>query len=306
MMLRYISSNRLTQSNIVATAFVKSVFGRSTTKAILNNAGPTSSSSIIYYSTSTTNKKNETTTTTTTTTTTDDKHNIIDPSIRVDASLLVYQPKPGRKMLKIDEMTDESKQKWYLKLMGLYSFDSLSLNNSHSIYDAIANQTANPEMYKAIGLPTTVRGWFAMTVLHMWMVFVRLRKDGKDGSKLTTDLYDRFWEDLETRIVRGGINHRFAAKYLKEFYNSYLGSMVSYDEAMFDDAIMSDALWRNLLAMNENVSFAQLDLLVRYIRRQLNQLDNNPNVATRGDISFVKLIDINLNSSNNNKNTTKQ
>ncbi|EFA75397.1 hypothetical protein PPL_11476 [Heterostelium album PN500] len=208
-----------------------------------------------------------------------------DPSIKVDESLLKYEPSE-KNIMKIDELVDPAKQKWYLKLMGLYTKDTLFLNISHSIYDSIAIHTSNPALYKSVGLPLTVRSWFAMTLLHMWMVFVRLRKDGKVANKLSTDIYDRFWEDLEKRIVRGGIQHKFAAKYLKEFYTNYLGSVVAYDEGLFDDVIMADALWRNLLAMSEDASMSQIDFMVKYIRVQLNKLDNSPNVGTRGEITF--------------------
>eukprot|EP01133_Synstelium_polycarpum_P001138 gene1138-1300_t len=204
----------------------------------------------------------------------------------VDEALIKFVPS-AKHVMKIDQLTDPAKQTWFFKVMGLYSSDTLSLHNSYAIYDSLAKQTSNPALYTSVGLPFTVRSWFAVTVVHMWMVFVRLRKDGKGAKQLTTDLYDRFWEDLETRIVRGGVNPRFAAKYLKEFYSAYLGSVISYDEGMFDDTILADALWRNLLAMDEQVDVAQLNIFVKYIRHQLNHLDNLPEVASRGEVSFT-------------------
>eukprot|EP01132_Coremiostelium_polycephalum_P007893 gene7893-9712_t len=209
----------------------------------------------------------------------------IDIPTKVDSKTLLEYKEPVRNnSFTLEELTRE--KKWYHSLLGIYSKNTLSLHNSYSIYSKIANQTSNPKFYNDNNLPITVRSWFAVTCLHVWMVLVRFRKDGKLSNQLTSDLYDRFWDDLEKRIILGGIKPRHASKYLKLFYTNYLGSVVSYDEGLFDDTIMANAIWRNLYGMNENVSATELLSIVKYIRFELNHLDQLPDVTSKGEISF--------------------
>ncbi|EGC40322.1 hypothetical protein DICPUDRAFT_146713 [Dictyostelium purpureum] len=199
----------------------------------------------------------------------DEKLNNVDPSI----ILLKYEPN-------VKHMTKEEMKKderpWHLRLMGFYSKDTLSLHNSYNIYEAITKQSSDIEFYKQFGLPVNVRSWFAVSVLNIWISYVRLRKEGAKNSKqIQIDLYDRFWEDLEKKIALAGIKRRFIPKYLREFYTSYLGSLIAYDEALFDDATLVNAIWRNFFAMSEDVKTEQLLNLVKYVRYQLNHLDND-------------------------------
>ncbi|EGG22834.1 hypothetical protein DFA_04964 [Cavenderia fasciculata] len=235
-------------------------------------------SSSRYYTKSNNNNKDEDNSTTS-----QELKELLDrKGVNVSEDLIKYEPS-NRDPKAIRELVND-KGNWLAALVSYAKTDAFSIHTSFALYDAIAIQTSNPALYKTMGLPLTVRSWFAATLLHVWMVFVRLRKE-KDVNTLSTDLYDRFWEDLEKRIVRGGINHRFANKYLKEFYTNYLGGVISYDEGLFDDAVLADALWRNLLAMEDNTTAAQLDLIVQYVRRELNHLDNLPKVG-EGEISF--------------------
>ncbi|KAF2077633.1 hypothetical protein CYY_001096 [Polysphondylium violaceum] len=184
---------------------------------------------------------------------------------------------------------NNNNQKWYLKLLGIYSKDTVSLHNSYSIYEAIARTSSDIRFYRDFNLPINVRSWFAVSCVHLWIVLVRLRKDINTSKQLSSDLYDRYWEDLETKIHIGGIKKRFISKYLKDFYNSYLGAVISYDEGLFDDTILANALWRNFFAMAPETSSADLLRMVKYIRLQLNHIDNLENISSKGQINFLDL-----------------
>ncbi|KYQ88443.1 hypothetical protein DLAC_11148 [Tieghemostelium lacteum] len=226
------------------------------------------SKSILFYST---NNNNTSTTSAT---------NVYNPENPI------LKHKPAIKLFSDEELHNETKQKWYYKLMGIYSTNTKSLHASFQIYQTISNQASNISFYKEFNLPINVRSWFVVTLLHVWMVLVRLRKDGEASKQLSTDIYDRFWDDLGQKIVVGGINQRFVGKYLKEFYNTYLGSVVSYDEALFDDSILANSLWRNYFAMSEDVQPKDLLMMVKYIRYELNHLDKIQNITTTGKLTF--------------------
>ncbi|KAM9991185.1 hypothetical protein ACTFIZ_004588 [Dictyostelium cf. discoideum] len=241
---------------------------------------------LIKSSFSTIKPENETNETTTTEDININKDGIINSDY--DKEILKYIPNP--KYLAKEQMKKE--KSWHLSLLGFYSKDTISLHNSYRIYEEIAKQASDIEFYKQSNLPVNVRSWFAISVLHIWIVFVRLRKDLKLSKQLQIDLYDRFWEDLEKKIAIAGIKRRFIPKYLKDFYTTYLGTLISYDEGLFDDTVLCNALWRNFYAMNPDVTPQQLLDMIKFIRVQLNHIDNLPDVIEHGEISFHSINDV--------------
>jgi hypothetical protein len=51
----------------------------------------------------------------------------------------------------------------------------------------------------------TFHNWFSVTLLHVWMVLVRLRAEGKDGNKIGQYLFNQFWKDVESRMISTGV-----------------------------------------------------------------------------------------------------
>jgi hypothetical protein len=62
--------------------------------------------------------------------------------------------------------------------------------------DEIKDQT---ELVFATDLPPSFYSWYKITLLHMWLLFVRLRLLKKGGNEMAQALLDRFWEDMEYR-----------------------------------------------------------------------------------------------------------
>lgn len=44
-----------------------------------------------------------------------------------------------------------------------------------------------------------------MLCLHMWMLLVRLRSEGKDGKALAQMVYETFQDNVETRVRAEGV-----------------------------------------------------------------------------------------------------
>jgi hypothetical protein len=123
----------------------------------------------------------------------------------------------------------------------------------------------------------TFNAWYALVVAHMWMLFVRLRRDGRAGQDLAQDLFDSFWRDSESRMIQLKVkreeglycltipniispvniihynkilqisNPITLSRATKFYARVYYGSVVAYDESLnpvHSDMILSDALWR--------------------------------------------------------------
>ena len=82
-------------------------------------------------------------------------------------------------------------------------------------------------------------------VLHLWIIFVRLRTDKEDGDYLSQQIFNAFWSDLEKRLVDQIENPFLLGKIQKDAFSRYHGSLIAYDEGIVKgDFVLVAALFR--------------------------------------------------------------
>ncbi|CEP62471.1 Cbp3p LALA0_S05e06392g [Lachancea lanzarotensis] len=127
--------------------------------------------------------------------------------------------------------------------------------------------------YEDLKLPRTFSQWFQVTILHEWILFVRMRAmPFKYGKNYQQKLVDRTFTDIELRLFdEMNVNSsRIADQYLKDFNSQLRGAVFAYDEGFFtDDSTLAAAIWRNLFGGRKNVDMVHLEAMVRYVRAQL-------------------------------------
>lgn len=57
----------------------------------------------------------------------------------------------------------------------------------------------------ALDTPLDFQHQHAVLSLHVWLLLVRLRAEGKDGRKLAQMLYDNFQDDVENKARKAGV-----------------------------------------------------------------------------------------------------
>ena len=65
-----------------------------------------------------------------------------------------------------------------------------------------------PAPAAVLEVPTDFQHVHAMLCLHVWLLLVRLRAEGKDGKRLAQMLYDDFQDDVEVRVRAAGVKVR--------------------------------------------------------------------------------------------------
>ena len=55
------------------------------------------------------------------------------------------------------------------------------------------------------GLETKFADQYNMLCIHMWMLLVRLRSEGKDGKDLAQMMYEAFQDNVEARVRGEGV-----------------------------------------------------------------------------------------------------
>lgn len=127
--------------------------------------------------------------------------------------------------------------------------------------------------YEDLKLPRTFSQWFQITILHEWILFVRMRAmPFKYGRNYQQKLVDRTFGDIEVRLFdeMNVTTGRIVDQYLKDFNTQLRGAVFAYDEGFYtDDATLAASLWRNLFGGRKNIDMVHLEAMVRYVRSQL-------------------------------------
>ncbi|KAI0202781.1 ubiquinol-cytochrome C chaperone-domain-containing protein [Astrocystis sublimbata] len=129
-------------------------------------------------------------------------------------------------------------------------------------------------------LPPTFSTWAQITMLHMYLVFARLRNLDKDTARQwQSQLVDHFFFDAEERMnLNHGISSRgLRSKYLKDLFVQWRGLIAAYDEGVVkNDAVLASAVWRNVYKARDDVDLQDLAAVVSWMRRCLKTLDQIP------------------------------
>lgn len=163
---------------------------------------------------------------------------------------------------------------FYQRLIGRHSAASAALFTSHEIYKAVDAQVTRVEWLGVYESPNDFHSWFMLSLVHVWLVLVRLRLDGAEGQRLADALFQFFWSDVERRLVALGFtNPLIFSKNLTLYTKFYYGTVVALDESVNgSDALLADAIWRNVFSLSDDVSPRTLAMLVHYVRRELYRL----------------------------------
>lgn len=147
--------------------------------------------------------------------------------------------------------------------------------------------------YDTLGMPKTFAAWYQVTILHVWMLFVRMRAmPHKEGRNYQQKLTDKLFKDIELRLSEemNVLSGQIRETYMKDFHSQMMGMIFSLDEAFArqSDDVLASALWRNIFNGDKNVDIVKLEALIRYVRMQLYVLDT---ISDRefgfGDFEFV-------------------
>ncbi|RYP39785.1 hypothetical protein DL766_000227 [Monosporascus sp. MC13-8B] len=132
-------------------------------------------------------------------------------------------------------------------------------------------------------LPPTFSTWSQVTMLHMYLVFARLRNLEPDAARSwQKQLVDHFFFDAEDKMeLNHGLHSRgLRHRYLKDLFVQWRGVIVAYDEGVVKgDPVLAAALWRNLFKAREDVDVRALAAIVSWMRLCLKMLDQMPDEA---------------------------
>ncbi|KAF9166790.1 Protein cbp3, mitochondrial [Actinomortierella ambigua] len=164
------------------------------------------------------------------------------------------------------------------RVTGHYTVGQTAMRSTHRFYEICAEQLNHRRSFwlETCGLPDNFQTWFSVTHLHVWLLMVRIRGEPK-AKVFQQQLVNHFFIDMEDRMRYNHkiTSNRIIKNYLHDFLAQFHGGVLAYDEGMCkDDPVMAAALWRNLFTSTGKPE--QLALLVDYVRKELQTLDQMP------------------------------
>ena len=166
-----------------------------------------------------------------------------------------------------------SRFQWLLKALGYYGKESSLIRSSGILYLNARNVASNPDFLLQFELEQTWESEFYVNCLHLWMIFVRIRKEGPALKQLSQEVFDNFWQDMQKGMFHSlGVQSLALNTRTRELQNVFYGSAVSYDFALgTSDAILGAALYRNLFGLESRA--VHVNKMTAYVRKQLQMLD---------------------------------
>lgn len=155
--------------------------------------------------------------------------------------------------------------------LGEYNRFALARTAVHH-YEACTDKLPIANYFEAFKLPDTVFSFFLVTQLHVWMCQVRSMQEGPEGRRLRNSIMENLWQDLDTRLSRIDVVQRERKPLLTDLLFHFQSAMFAYDEGLLtDDKTLANAIWRTLYS-KQPIDPMTLELVVRYIRAQIDHL----------------------------------
>ncbi len=172
-----------------------------------------------------------------------------------------------------------------LKMLGVNRRDKAA----EDLYLKIVEQARQPVFYTDFGVPDTVDGRFDMIVLLAYVVFRRLREEGAAAAKLSQNLFDHMFADMDQNLREIGVGDLSVGRKIKELVTLFYGRVAAYDAALeAGRAETKAALVRNLFRKTE-IREDQTDAMAAYLETQVAAAEGwHLTELAGGHVSFLR------------------
>ncbi|MFH4979976.1 hypothetical protein AB6A40_006685 [Gnathostoma spinigerum] len=151
-------------------------------------------------------------------------------------------------------------------------------HSSAQLYYNCANHYAYLKLCEAFGLPDYPSTWFKLTLMHVWMVLMRLHLalEAHSYLRLQRSLLSAMWLDVDKRleILGNETSQRLtSAKDMKLMHALHVQTLLEYDEGFLrSDVALAGAVWRCLF-IERTCDPIHVNRVVHYMRATVAYLD---------------------------------
>ncbi|XP_058463283.1 ubiquinol-cytochrome-c reductase complex assembly factor 1 [Malaya genurostris] len=170
--------------------------------------------------------------------------------------------------------------------------------SSAYLYESVADCINYNEFFTHFNMPNTFNTWFLITELHVWMLLVRAMAEGSEkdaaGRYMRNCIVESMWNDVSNRAKKLSADNPSAVRpQIQLLSEQFQAALLTYDEGInSEDKILAAALWRRFLS-GKCEDYEMLELLVKYVRKQMAMLDNisRYDFAIKPKVKWLPLIE---------------
>ena len=120
------------------------------------------------------------------------------------------------------------------------------------IYLDVVAKARQPGFYLDFSVPDTVEGRFEMIIVHLALLFHRLRNEDERARKAAQTVVEAFFNDMDRSLREMGIGDTSVPKKMKKLGKAYNGRSLAYFKALDEDDrdAFSAAVLRNVMALD--------------------------------------------------------
>lgn len=134
------------------------------------------------------------------------------------------------------------------------------------LYNEAVRSARTPAFYQSYGVPDTLDGRFDMVVFHIVPLIDGMRAEDGTITKAGQALFDTFVEDMEQNLRTLGASDTSFPKKMKKIGQSFYGRFEIYRRGLEDDAVLRDALARNIFEDAQRAGSVEVGALAAFFR----------------------------------------
>ena len=159
-------------------------------------------------------------------------------------------------------------------LIKLFS-PSAGQQEAYSLYAALVQQARTPELYTVLAVPDTLDGRFELIVLHVFLIFNRLRNEENTAS-LQQYLAEAFFDDMDRNLREMGVGDTGIGRRVQKMSEAFYGRMKIYAESLENPLTLEAALRRNLYGTLPEKADPPLSVAAKYMIESASLLKSQP------------------------------
>lgn len=135
--------------------------------------------------------------------------------------------------------------------MRLNLFRRPAADPAEALYREIVARARQPAFYRDLSVPDTAEGRFEMILLHLALLFNRLKTEDPETLRLAQAVLDAFFRDMDRSLREMGIGDLSVPKKMKKLGEAYHGRSLAYDRGLEagDLPDLAAAIGRNVLGL---------------------------------------------------------
>ena len=146
-----------------------------------------------------------------------------------------------------------------------------------ALYRAAADKARDPAFYRDAHAPDTVEGRFELYMVHVILVAMRLRGQGKAAAETSQVMFDAFLRGLDDAMREMGVGDLSVGKKMRKLGEAFYGRAKRYDMLIDDPAELTALLRRTLYAdLQDEGADADAAAMADYARRAHADLAAQP------------------------------